>query len=228
MSCQFDIRLWKGFRSEVASESCDKITHRVFKSQGLVILSQLHFYNCERGMVNLVWPRSPPTLPQIADGWDEWPQAWGSVCLSVCEPTGLVFIWRLCHEGGEDWALVWQSKENTQGQWNTHKHKRALLTPPHHHHHQLINFILQSSLRTIRIPWRNDFPIKGDLEEEDFSFFFLSSTPGVLYSNNLNWNWFFNLPADCYGHGARGQKELCSWNICHYAALCVNLHRPPK
>lgn len=87
-------------------------------------LSQLHFYNCAcEG--RLIWSEpfflfffSPhhhadaATLP--LDGWDGWPRAWRSACRTVCEPTGLVFIWCLCHKrdrGGGDWAPCGSAKK---------------------------------------------------------------------------------------------------------------------
>lgn len=83
-------------------------------------LSQLHLYNCAREGC-LIWSEPffsfflAPTamLPHFPlDGWDGWPRAWRSACRTVCEPTGLVFIWRLCHKrGGRDRAPCGSAKK---------------------------------------------------------------------------------------------------------------------
>ncbi len=65
--------------------------------------------------------------------------------------------------------------EHTAMQKHTQKHIQKLLTLL-----QLINFALQSSLRTIRIPWRNDFPIKGDLGEDSL---FISDSRSSLFQS---------------------------------------------
>lgn len=64
---------------------------------------------------------------------------------------------------------------NPQPCIHTEKHIQKLLTLL-----PLINFALQSSLRTIRIPWRNDFPIKGDLGEDRL---FISDSRSSLFQS---------------------------------------------
>lgn len=75
---------------------------------------------------------------------------------------------------------LWVHEDNMQTLWtyshaDTQQHIQKLLTLL-----QLINFALQSSLRTIRIPWRNDFPIKGDLGEDSL---FISDSRSSLFQS---------------------------------------------
>lgn len=78
---------------------------------------------------------------------------------------GIFLHFALLSEGKVGWMLC---KENTHPPCTythmhvcarTHTHKLLTFL-------QLINFISQSSFRTIRIPRRNDFPIKEDPGEE--------------------------------------------------------------
>lgn len=111
-----------------------KITYRPCKSPGLVLLSQLHFHICERGSVNLVWPESPPPHPCDTPPDSRWMRRVTTgvkECVSDC----VWAHWISLHLVSLSWGrgrlnTAWQSKDNTQGQLNTHKHKSALLTSP--------------------------------------------------------------------------------------------------
>lgn len=74
---------------------------------------------------------------------------------------------------------------NPEPRIHTEKHIQKLLTLL-----PLINFALQSSLRTIRIPWRNDFPIKGDLGEDRL--FISDSRSSLFQSFKLEWIFQFS------------------------------------
>lgn len=137
---------WGRSRSQSGVSKLCKTTQTLRIAEVASIKSITFVQLCAWGFLNLVWTffffffsphRHAATLP--LDGWDGWPRAWRSACRTVCEPTGLVFIWRLCHKrggrGGRRPSTVWQCKENTPGQWNTHKHRRALLTRTHTHTH---------------------------------------------------------------------------------------------
>lgn len=74
------------------------------------------------------------------------------------------------------WACVPRGRHsNLQPCIHTEKHIQKLLTLL-----PLINFALQSSLRTIRIPRRNDFPIKRDLGEDRL---FISDSRSSLFQS---------------------------------------------
>lgn len=107
---------------------------------------------------------------------------------------------------------------------DTQKHIQKLLTLL-----QLINFALQSSLRTIRIPWRNDFPIKGDLGED--SLFISDSRSSLFQSFKLELIFQFShwLLWTC---SRGGQKELLSEifvprkiTVASNALMCFARHR---
>lgn len=157
----------------------------------------------------------------------QWPRARGSGCVGlcyiecvrVCEPLGLVFIWCLCHQGGEEWRR-WRregkptltgSDKHTHTQTNTHSlcainppHSDPITPPPSAPFSSSTLFCNLPS-EPLEYPEEMTFQLKRDLQGGVGFFFlflfFISDSSGVLDSNNLNWNWFFNLPTDCYWHG---------------------------
>lgn len=174
---------WGRSRSQSGVSKLCKTTQTLRIAEVASIKSITFVQLCAWGLLNLVWTffffffsphRHAATLP--LDGWDGWPRAWRSACRTVCEPTGLVFIWRLCHKRGGVGGTETEHRVAVQRKHTgsvEHTQTQACAINPHPHTHKLINFILQSSPRTIRIPWRNDFPIKGDLEEVGLFFFYL-------------------------------------------------------
>ncbi len=103
-----------------------------------------------------------------------------STCMTRAKPPssaliqGFFFILSICQKEG---LGAWEQHTTlrTYSNADTQKHIQKLLTLL-----QLINFALQSSLRTIRIPWRNDFPIKGDLGEDSL---FISDSRSSLFQS---------------------------------------------
>lgn len=103
------------------------------------------------------------------------------------------------------------AKENTHTLSHAHTHTlmctHKLLT-----FLQLINFILQSSFKTIRIPWRNDFPIKGDPTEERL--FISDSWCSLFQSLKLELIFQFRHWL-LWTHQIGDPNKSAFWNICH-------------